>query len=370
MPNPDVLATLLDLLSYNSPSRSEHDVSHYCAERLRKIGFDIKWDMSHLATGSGIGNLIATLPPTDSCLPGLLFAAHLDTVEPTPDIKVVVDGDLIFASSDTILGGDDKCGAAPIICAMEEIVANNMSHGQLQVVLTTCEEIGLVGAANIDQTMLTSDYGFVLDGGPPLGSIVTSAPASECLEITVHGKAAHAGAAPEKGINAIVAAAKAIASFPVGRIDAETTNNVGVITGGQARNVVPDKVMVIAEARSRNQAKLEEQLATIKSAFETEAAKMGATVSIRTTNSYPAYHLANDFPVIAIAANAASAIGFPPEFRESGGGTDANHFNGFGIPTAVLATGMEQIHTHDEFCTVSALHGNVAWIIEIVKMAR
>ena len=370
MPTKDVLSTLLDLLSYNSPSRSEHDVSLYCAERLRNIGFDVRWDASNAVTGSNVGNLIATLPATDTSLPGLLFAAHLDTVEPTPGINVVVDGDVISATSDTILGGDDKCGAAPIICAMEEIVTKNIPHGQLQVVFTTCEEIGLVGAANIDQTMLTSQYGFVLDGGPPLGSIVTAAPASECLEITVHGKAAHAGAEPEKGINAIVAAAKAIASFPVGRIDAETTNNVGVITGGQARNVVPDTVTIIAEARSRNQTKLEEQLSTIKIAFEVEAAKMGATVRIRTTNSYPAYHLTNDFPVISLAAHAASTLGFPPQFRESGGGTDANHFNGFGIPTAVLATGMELIHTHDEFCTVSALHGNVAWIIEIVKSAR
>jgi len=370
MSNPDVLATFLELLKFNSPSRSEQDVSLYCGDRLRHIGFDVKWDNSHLVTGSGIGNLIATLPPTDTSLPGLLFAAHLDTVEPTPDINVEINGDVISTRSDTILGGDDKCGAAPIICAMEEIVGKSIPHGQLQVAFTTCEEIGLVGAANIDQSMLSSDYGFVLDGGPPLGSIVTSAPASECLEITVHGKAAHAGAAPEKGINAIVAAAKAIASFPVGRIDAETTNNVGVITGGQARNVVPDTVTVIAEARSRNQRKLEEQLTIIKTAFEAEAAKMGATASIRTTNSYPAYHLANDFPVISIAAHAATNIGFPPQFRESGGGTDANHFNGFGIPTAVLATGMEQIHTHDEFCTVSALHGNVAWIIEIVKSAR
>lgn len=365
----DVLATLLDLLKFNSPSRSEHDVSLYCAERLRNIGFDVRWDTSNLVTQSGIGNLIATLPASNNALPSLLFAAHLDTVEPTPDIQVVVNGDVVSATSDTILGGDDKCGAAPILCAMETIVSENIPHGQLQVVFTTCEEIGLVGAANIDQTMLSSEYGFVLDGGPPLGSIVTSAPSSECLEITVHGKAAHAGAAPEKGINAIVAAAKAIASFPVGRIDSETTNNVGVITGGQARNVVPDTVTIIAEARSRNQTKLENQLETIKNAFETEASQMGATVSIRTTNSYPAYHLANDEPVIRIAADAASNAGYSPLFRESGGGTDANHFNGFGIPTAVLATGMEQIHTHDEFCTVSALHGNVAWIIEIVKVA-
>jgi len=370
MPTKDVLSTLLDLLNFNSPSRSEHDVSLYCAERLRDVGFDVRWDESNSVTDSNVGNLIATLPATDTTLPGLLFAAHLDTVEPTPGITVEVAGDVVFASNDTILGGDDKCGAAPIICAMEEIVTKNIPHGQLQVVFTTCEEIGLVGAANLNQSMLTSDYGFVLDGGPPLGSIVTSAPASDCLEITVHGKAAHAGAAPEQGINAIVAAAKAIASFPVGRIDSETTNNVGVITGGQARNVVPDTVTIIAEARSRNQIKLEEQLATIKAAFETEAKEMGATVSIRTTNSYPAYHLTNDFPVISLAAQAASNIGFPPQFRESGGGTDANHFNGFGIPTAVLATGMELIHTHDEFCTVSALHGNVRWIIEIVKTAR
>lgn len=370
MLNKDVLETLLDLLRFNSPSRSEHDVSMYCAERLRSIGFDVRWDSSQLVTGSGVGNLIATLPASDASLPSLLFAAHLDTVEATPGLTVEVVGDIVSSSSDTILGADDKCGAAPIICAMEQIVSASIPHGQLQVVLTTCEEIGLVGAANIDKSMLSSDFGFVLDGGPPLGTIVTSAPASECLEITVHGKAAHAGAAPELGINAIVAAAKAIASFPVGRIDFETTNNVGVISGGQARNVVPDSVTAIAEARSRNQNKLEEQLSIIKSAFTREASIMGATVSIRTTNSYPAYHLANDYPVISIAAQAASAAGFQPQFRESGGGTDANHLNGYGIPTAVLATGMEQIHTHDEFCTISALHGNVAWIIEIVKSAR
>lgn len=146
MPTKDVLSTLLDLLSYNSPSRSEHDVSLYCAERLRNIGFDVRWDASNSATGSNVGNLIATLPATDTSLPSLLFAAHLDTVEPTLGINVEVDGDVIHATSDTILGGDDKCGVAPIICAMEEIVANDIPHGQVQVVFTTCEEIGLVGA--------------------------------------------------------------------------------------------------------------------------------------------------------------------------------------------------------------------------------
>lgn len=365
----DVLDVFLDLVNINSPSKSEHDVSQYCAKYLKQLGFHVVWDSADSLAGSNVGNLIATLPGTDDSKLRLLFAAHLDTVEPTPNLIVQIQGDIISASSDTILGADDKCGAAPILAAMKQLCLQKLPHGQIQILFSICEEIGLVGAAHLDQTMISSDFGFVLDGGPPLGSLVLAAPASECLEIIVRGKSAHAGAAPEEGINAIVAASRAIASLNVGRIDHETTTNIGVITGGQARNIVPDAVTVIAEARSRNQEKLRTQIGLIKNAFTVESSKMGASVSIRTTNAYPAYCLDKDAPVIALAAVAAESVRLTASYRESGGGTDANHLNGFGIPTAVLSTGMEKIHTHDEFCRISDLGKNRDWVLAIIAEA-
>ena len=369
---PRLLDTFLTLVRFNTPSRHEKPVSEWAATYLEKLGFTVEFDDAHLrlpGEPGSIGNLIAFKKGTVEGAPGIFFSSHFDTVEPTPGLEIALDGDIITAASDTILGADDKCGMAPILEAMTQLHESGEPHGDIQLLLTICEEIGLVGARLLDPTRIKAQYGFVLDAGPPVGQLTYAAPAQNSFRVTITGKQSHAGAAPELGISAIVAASNAISKMTLGRIDAQTTANIGTIHGGLARNIVPGEVVIIAEARSRVQEKLVAQTAHMKETFEREATALGATAHVQIIGEYPAFRLEKDSPVLALAARAAEAAGLPVSYVESGGGSDGNHFNAYGIPTTVLATGMEKVHTHDEFCRLSDMVKDTQWIIEIVRAA-
>ena len=367
-----LLETFLTLVHFNTPSRHEKPVSEWAAAYLEKLGFTVAFDDAHTrlpGEPGTIGNLIAFKKGTVESAPGIFFSSHFDTVEPTPGLEVKIDGDVISAASDTILGADDKCGMAPILEAMAELSESGEPHGDIQLLLMICEEIGLVGARLLDPNRIKAKYGFVLDAGPPVGQLTYAAPAQNSFKVTITGKQSHAGAAPELGISAIVAASNAISKMTLGRIDAETTANIGTIHGGLARNIVPGEVVIIAEARSRVQEKLVAQTAHMKETFEREAAAIGATAEVTVIGEYPAYRLEKDSPVLQLAARAAEACGFPVSYVESGGGSDGNHLNAYGVPTTVLATGMEHVHTHDEICRLSDMVKDTQWILEIVRAA-
>ena len=368
-PSDRLLQTFLTLVRFNTPSRKEQPASDWCGAFLQDLGFEVSWDDAGNAVGGTVGNLYAFIPGTQTGAPGLLFSSHLDTVEPTPDLEVRVDGDRIDAASDTILGADDKCGVAPILEAMRTLIESGAPRPDIQIVLTICEEIGLVGASLIDPQRLKARYGFVLDSGPPIGGIVYAAPAQDSIRVTVHGKPAHAGVSPESGVNAIVAASRAVAAMRIGRIDPQTTANVGTIHGGTARNIVPAEVHLVCEARSRDNHSLDLQTTHMVETFERECTALGATTTIEVKRQYPAFRLDQESTAIRLAWNAAQAIGVEPRLQESGGGSDANHFNGYGIPTAVLATGMREIHTHDEYCLLSDMVLDHDWIVAIVGNA-
>jgi tripeptide aminopeptidase len=199
--------------------------------------------------------------------------------------------------------------------------------------------------------------------------MVFAAPSQNSIRVRIEGKPSHAGASPEKGVSAIVAAANSISAMKLGRIDAETTANVGIIEGGTARNIVPAEVKLLCEARSRTQAKLDAQTAHMKETFERESAAVGAVAYVEVIEEYRAFVLEESDPVLAIASKAARAAGFEPSLRPTGGGSDANIFNGFGVPSTVLACGMQAIHTHDEFCTISQMVDDTRWVLEIVRAA-
>ncbi len=364
-----LLETFLTLVRFNTPSRNELPASQWCGNFLSSLGFDVEFDDAGEKVGGNTGNLFAFLKGNVDNAPGLLFSSHLDTVEPTPGLEVRVDGDRIDATSDTILGADDKCGVAPILEAMRTLVESGAPRPDIQIVLTICEEIGLVGASLIDPSRIRARYGFVLDSGPPIGGIVCAAPAQDSIRVTIHGKPAHAGVHPEAGINAIVAASRAVAAMQIGRIDEQTTANVGTIHGGTARNIVPAEVQLVCEARSRDNSHLDRQTAHMVETFERECSAMGARAEIEVKRQYPAFHLDTESPTVRLAWDAAQAIGVEPKLQESGGGSDANHFNGFGVPTAVLATGMREIHTHDEYCLLSDMVLDHHWIVAIVASA-
>ena len=365
-----VVETFLTLCRFNTPSRSEKAASEWAGEYLKKLGFTVEWDDAGEKVGGNIGNLIAFKKGTVADAPPIFFSSHFDTVEATPGLEIVIEGDIIRATSDTILGADDKCGVAPILEAMTLLSESGEPHGDIQLLLNICEEIGLVGAKLMDPSRIKAKYGFVLDSGPPMGGLTYTAPSQNSLKIRIEGKPSHAGSSPEKGVSAILAAANAIAAMTLGRIDAETTANIGTIQGGTGRNIVPAEVIMVGEARSRDQAKLDTQTAHMKEVFEREAAAIGAVAHVEVIEEYKTYNLGENDAVIRIASQAARATGLNPVLRPSGGGSDGNIFNGFGIPTTVLACGMEQIHTHDEFCTISALVQDAQWVVEIVRSAR
>ena len=365
-----LLNTFFALIAFNTPSRSEEAASKWAASYLQNIGFTCRWDDAGEKVNGSVGNLFAFKKGTVADAPSIFFSSHLDTVEPTPNLTWEVDGDTIRSTSDTILGADDKCGVAPILEAMTLLHESGEAHGDIQIILTICEEIGLVGAKLIDTADIHAQYGFVLDSGPPIGSLLHSAPSQNSLLVTIEGVPSHAGSSPEKGISAIVAASKAISKMTLGRIDSETTANIGTITGGSGRNVVPAKVVIHAEARSMNAEKLAEQTRHMVTIFEQEAAAMGAKATVEVTEQYHTYRLNDDDAVIRLARQAGEMCGFTVATRPTGGGSDANFFNRKGVPTTVLATGMQKVHTHDEFCSIQAMVQDAEWVVAIVRTAR
>jgi tripeptide aminopeptidase len=234
-------------------------------------------------------------------------------------------------------------------------------------VLSVSEETGLLGARMLDKSQLRARRGYVLDAGGPIGIIVVSAPSQDSLQAVVHGKKAHAGSEPEKGINAIRVASEAIAAMPLGRIDAETTANIGIIEGGTATNIVPDEVKIRGEARSRDDFKLAAQTAAMAHAFQDAAERNGARVELKIKRSYTTYALTEETPVVAAAMRSAERLGVTPVLKASGGGTDANIYAEHGIECAVLSTGQAEVHTPHEHIAIADMVNSARWLLESVS---
>jgi len=359
----------LEMARVNTPPREELAASQIGRRMAEEAGFECYWDDAGEKVGGNVGNLIAFKKGTIDSAPPIFFSAHFDTVEATPGLEPIIDGDIIKSDGNTILGADDICGLAPILEAMKILEEQAIPHGDIQLLLTICEEIGLVGAKVMDPAAIKARIGFVLDAGPPIGSFVYQAPTQDIFEAWIHGRPAHAGAQPEDGISAIIIASKAIARMKLGRVDHETTANVGVIKGGNATNIIPAEVYLKCEARSRNKAKMEKQRDAMMAALTEEAELAGGTVEFKGYNAYPGYELPMDSPALEIGQKAADEIGLDPLLRVTGGGADANYFNAYGIPTTVLGCGMVNIHRHDEYCRISDLVKSTELVLSIVETA-
>jgi tripeptide aminopeptidase len=359
----------LEMCRVNTPPRHEKALVDRIQPRLEALGFSCVRDHAHEKTGGNCGNLIASLKGSIAGASPIFFSAHFDTVEANPDVQIVFEDGLIKTDGSSILGADDKGGMAPIIEAMQSIIEDQIPHGDIQLLLTVSEEIGLLGAHHIDRSLIRAEFGFVLDTGPPVGSVVVSAPSQDSLTVTIKGRPAHAGIEPEKGISAIQVAARAIEKMNLGRIDGETTANVGVIQGGEATNIVCPEVRVRAEARSRDPGKLASQVKHMVDTFQVAGGDFAATVEVAVRHIYDTYRLTERDRVIRIAREAAESIGLASPIKEAGGGADANVFNALGIPTCVLGTGMRNIHTHDECISVEDMVKSAEWVVAIVKRA-
>ena len=364
-----LVGQFLDMCRTNTPARQERVLVDKIQPELEAIGLSCARDLANEKTGGDCGNLIATLPGDVPGAPSIFFSSHFDTVEPNPGLQVIVEDGVIRSDGSSILGADDKGGMAPIIEAMRVICENDIPHGEIQLLLTVSEEIGLLGARHIDRSLVTAGMGFVLDTGPPVGTVVYTAPTQDTLDITITGRPAHAGFEPEKGISAIQVAARAIERMRLGRIDPETTANVGIIQGGQATNVVCPEVKMRAEARSRDGVKLRNQVQHMMDTIHEAAVDFGANVDVSINNMYDTYRLSEEDKVVQLAQNAARSLGLETGLRAAGGGSDANVFNAMGIPTCVLGTGMRNIHTHQECIHIDDLVRSADWVVEIVKTA-
>ena len=338
----------LDLIHINAPALQEREVMEWLKDYLEGIGLEVQEDNAGEKIGGNANNLIVWLRGTLPDVPRVFLSAHMDTVEPTAGLVVEERNGTFYSVSDTILGADDKGGVAPAIEALHALKESALPHGDICLILSCAEEIGLLGADSVELDELNLDFGYILDTGPPVGTFVTRTATHDQLEILVHGKPAHAGKDPENGINAIQVAATAIEGMRVGRIGPETTSNLGMIEGGTAVNVVCPFVKIRAEARSTSVTELDVQVAHMIQRFETAAAQWGTTVEIKHHRHYSSFDIPEDSPVVQIALEASQHLGFESNLRTTLGGSDGNIYNAKGLPCIVMATGMDKIHTHEE----------------------
>lgn len=338
----------LELVLINTPTGQEAPVADRLERQLQELGFETTRDDAGTHIGGNTGNVIAFKKGSIPNAPTIMLNAHMDTVRPTEGLEPVIEDGWIRSGGDTILGADDKAGVAAIMEGVRALVEEGHEHGDLEVVFTIAEETGLFGARYLDFSKVRSKLAYVYDSGPPAGAVVTSAPTHDVFHVTFRGVASHAAVAPERGVNAISAAARAIARMRLGRLDDRTTCNVGVISGGSATNVVPDEVKVEAEARSRDPETLDDLVKEMTAAFEAGAAEIGAEVEIEVDRHYLGYEISQDDPLVKWAQEAADTVGFIPVIRPGAGGSDANIFNAKGLKSLVIGVGYYDPHSFDE----------------------
>lgn len=364
-----LLDEFFELVQIDSETKHEEGIVTVLKDKMEKLGFTVIEDDTKAVTGHGAGNLIATLPGTVESADPIYFTCHMDTVVPGKGIKPELREDgYIYSDGTTILGADDKAGIAALFEMARVLKEDDKPHGDIQFIITAGEESGLVGAKAMDPSLLKAKYGYAVDSDGKVGGIVTAAPFQAKLWTTIHGKTAHAGVAPEKGVSAINIAAKSIAAMTLGRIDSETTANIGRFEGGQATNIVCDEVHILAEARSINSDKLDKQTAHMLETFEKTAAAMGGKAVTEVKLMYPGFSFNEDAEVVQTAMEAIRNVGREPELMTSGGGSDGNVFNGAGVPTVTLSVGYEEIHTKNERMPVEELNKLTELLIEIVRV--
>ncbi|PWI56982.1 M20/M25/M40 family metallo-hydrolase [Sulfoacidibacillus thermotolerans] len=363
-----LIADFMTLVSIGSHSREEANVAAYIRGAVEELGYSVEEDHAGDIVGGNSGNLIIRVPGNPEWATVLLMA-HMDTVAPGHGVRPIRQADRITSDGKTILGADDKVGVAGLLHLLTVLHSTGEEHPPLEVVFTVCEEVGLLGAKALNRSQLKASYGFVFDSGGSLGSIVTQGPAQAKMRAAVHGKAAHAGMAPEKGVSAIEVAGHAIANMRLGRIDDRTTANIGQIKGGFATNIVCDLVELFAEARSLDDDRLRAQQEHMTQMLKDTAKRYGVHADVEWTASYPAFALPADSFLRDIATDALQRMGLTPQFVHSGGGSDANVISSKGIPVLNVAVGYQQIHTLEEWIALDDLIGSARLMLEMIRAA-
>ena len=365
-----MLAEFKEVVAVPCHSLQERPVFELLRAKLEVLGFTVEEDDAGEKLGGNCGNLWAFLPGNKAGATSVLFSAHMDGCEPCGGTTVVQKDGYLYSDGTTILGGDDKSGVVGILEGVRMLVEENAEHGDIQILFTIAEEGGVNGSRCMDRSKLKAEVAYALDGEGAPGEVVIGAPGQYKWKISVHGKTAHGGVEPEKGINAIMIAAKALAEVErYGRIDEETTCNVGIIGGGVATNVVPDLVVIEGDVRSRNNDKLEavreELVSTICNAVE----KFGGKVTAEVEHKYSGFFIDTNSTVVKLADRACELYDLPLDITQTGGGSDANFFNTYGVPCVILGTGMKNVHTVDEFLKEEDLYNSALMVYGILQAA-
>ena len=366
----------LELASISSMSRREGAIARRLESILKTMGASVEVDDAGEKVGGETGNILARFAGTRPEAPPFLLSAHMDTVGPAEKIHLEVEGDIVHTDRTTVLGGDDKAGIVSILEAIRVLREEKIPHGDIEVILSICEETGLLGAKHFDTSRLRAKRGLVLDVDG-VCELITRAPVANRLSFTVTGLEAHAGICPERGLSAIQIASEAIAGMKLGRVDAETTANLGRIQGGLATNIVPTRVVVDGETRSLSVAKLEAQTEHMRQRFEDAAARHAvrledgehrARVEVKVDRQYERLDVADTAKVVTLVAGAAEGLGKSFRTRATGGGSDANVYTTRGIEIANLACGMRDIHTVHEWVDLKDLYTTASIVLETVRL--
>ena len=363
-----LLADFIRYCEIESPSYRERGMADALTADLRALGLEVEEDDSAPVTGSDSGNLLARVPGPEGA-PTVLLCAHMDTVPLDGPVEVVSDNGLLANRHDAILGADNKAAIATIMGALRRIVRRGSAPAGIEVLFTVCEEQALEGAKAFEMSKLRSDFGYVFDHASPVGEIVLASPTYYSVEARFRGQAAHAGIRPEAGHNAIAAAAKAIAAMQIGRLDQETTANVGRIEGGTNANVVAERCFVELEARSLDAERAGEVVSSMVDALSEAASDGECDVETSVERLFRGYRLPRTTPAVEVAAAALRACDVEPVYINTGGGSDANVLIPAGVPVVNLANGTERNHQPDESVTVDALEAMLEVTVALVEQA-
>ncbi len=362
----DLRELFVRLARMASPSGAEREVADAVAAYLRDLGLEVTEDDTAAVTGCGAGNLLARVPGSGART--IAFCAHLDTVPVDAAPVVLVEGDVARSDGRTVLGADDKAAVAVLLLLARDLVSEPASAA-VEFLFTVGEEIGLAGAGAFAIEALEAEAVFVLDSEGVPGTVIRGAPTAKAIAAEFRGVAAHAGIEPEKGRSAVVAAARAIAAMRLGRIDDETTANIGLVEGGEAVNVVPGRCVLRGEARSRDDAKVAAQTAAMVEAINEAAASECVDVSVDVREHYRGYAHDAEGPLLRMVAAAAADAGLEARFIGGGGGSDSNVFNQRGLPAVTLGVGFERVHSPHESIRLERLTELSAFVRALVRAA-
>lgn len=364
--NKGIVKEFMDLVRIDNESLNERLMADYIIKRLKELGYSPYEDDAGEKAGGTSGNVICKIAG-DSTRKSVMFLAHMDSVYKCTDKVPIIRDGYIYSEGETVLGSDDLSGVAALINLAENIKKDDYPRGDIWLVFTIAEEIGLVGARNLDISKVNADFAYVLDSGDDVGKATVSAPSHNTFTAIITGKAAHAGMEPEKGVSAIVAASKAISAMHLGRIDEETTANIGIIEGGRALNIVCDKVTVRGEIRSRNIDKLNKHSDDIVKKLKDSAAEMGASVEIDMEREYNSFSVSDDEEMLIRYKKALTNLGIEYKEEHSGGGSDTNIIYNKGIKALTISCGMEKVHSTHERIGIYNLEALEKLMIELTK---